>query len=160
MPRRRRRAVGSGRGGGGTHAATCSPAHPARPPCPSALAAAKERVLARLREGRARGAAQVDVHRAFQRVQGRLSEARLSLRELKEEHKGRLRQYYARAVGASSSTASSSLGGSASAPAAAASGERAALAAEAAEADARFAAAALGRDGPLRVRGWARRERG
>ncbi|PSC72012.1 phospholipid glycerol acyltransferase family [Micractinium conductrix] len=130
---------------------------------------AKERVLLRVKERRA--AARVDPRGAFSRTRERWAAARLSLRELKEQQRERLRQYVASAVGASgtlpaSSNSSSSSSGSSplvsssslgtrdEAAAALAVAERqqpaAVLGAGGQELDERAAAAAMGSDGVLR----------
>lgn len=113
---------------------------------------AKERVLLRLRERRR--TARHDPRRAFGRVQERWAAARLSLRTYREEQKERLRQYYASAL-AGGAVPSSSAAEVAAPPLASRSlPQAAAAAAEAGALDARAAAAALGTNGPLRVRAW------
>ena len=140
--------------------------------CCSLFQQAKERVLLRVKERRA--AARVDPRGAFSRTRERWAAARLSLRELKEQQRERLRQYVASAVGASgtlpaSSNSSSSSSGSSplvsssslgtrdEAAAALAVAERqqpaAVLGAGGQELDERAAAAAMGSDGVLRVSG-------
>jgi hypothetical protein len=105
-------------------------------------------VLLRLRERR--GGPRVDPRRALSRLQQRAAAARTSLRDLKNEQKERLRQYYATAVaGGGSKVASSS--SEAALVAAEQQPAAAAAAATSSALDARAAQAALGTDGVLRV---------
>ena len=122
--------------------------HTAPPPCAhshtqnccSLFVQAKERVLLRLRERR--GDVRVDPRRALARLHHRLSAARLSLRQLKDEHKERwLRQYqYHHTDAALHGSVSNAVKGGV--PAAAAAGAGAELAAAAAAAPAARALAA------------------
>lgn len=112
---------------------------------------AKERVLLRLRQPPPRH----DPRRAFGRLRERWAAARLSLRDLKNEQKERLRQYMAAAVGSSSVTSSigsslSSGDGLALAPPVAQQPAAVAVAAGGAALDASAAAAVMGSNGPLR----------
>ena len=105
-------------------------------------------MLLRLRERR--GGPRVDPRRALSRLQQRAAAARTSLRDLKNEQKERLRQYYATAVfGGGIKVASSS--SEAALVAAEQQPAAAAAAATSSALDARAAQAALGTDGVLRV---------
>lgn len=122
-------------------------------------------MLHRLRERRA-AAARVDPRRAFARLQGRWAAARLTLRDLKEEQKARLKQYVASAVGGGgsqlaaessvprapgSSLASGSSAGAQATVAPAALPNVAAVATEGGALDAAAAEAVMGSNGLLRV---------
>lgn len=121
--------------------------------CCSLFQQAKERVLLRLRQPPPRH----DPRRAFGRLRERWAAARLSLRDLKNEQKERLRQYVAAAVGSSSTSLGSGLSGGDSSALAAAEAQQPAVVAGSAMPDARAAAAVMGSNGPLRVRGTERR---
>ena len=100
-------------------------------------------VLLRLRERRRRG--RLDPRGAFRRAKERLLEARLSLRELKNEHKEWLRQYYHTALRGGSVAAGQQL-----APFAGSGSGSSSSSSVAAGLDARAVDAALGSNGLLR----------